>query len=148
MRLQTFNENIPRNTRRDTDDLRPLRFSAGAVSRRPLWLQFVVLSGFVCSSHVAVKKKKKKCVWIISSDILAFSPTLKDWGVPQGWCLILAPFVSSVLVWENPVRCDLCCPSSSHSVQKLQQNPLTSWFENLWCHSFYFNYSCWKKSDF
>lgn len=40
----------------------------------------------------------KKSMQIISSEILAFSPSLKGCGVPQGWCLILAPFVSSIQV--------------------------------------------------
>lgn len=57
-------------------------------------LQLAVLSGFVCSSHISGEKSMQ----IFSSEILAFSLSLKGCGVPQGWCLILAPFVSSIQV--------------------------------------------------
>lgn len=65
-----------------------------------LWQSIAVLSGGGFSSRVAGEKNSE---WINFSEILAFSPALKGGGVPQSWCLILAPFVSSALLQENPV---------------------------------------------
>lgn len=45
----------------------------------------------------------------------AFSPSLKAWGILQGWCVILAPFVCSIRIWEIPACCDVCCACSGRS---------------------------------
>lgn len=66
---------------------------------------------------------------------LAFGPSLKGWGVPQGWCLTLAPFVSSNRVWKIPDCCDLCCACSSHSGKC--QVPLFWKVLCMWCYSLF-----------
>lgn len=97
---------------------------------------------------LVLKCSREKCMWIISSEILAFSPSLKGWGVPQGWCLILAPFVSSIQVWVIPACCNLCCACSSRrgicSVKLLQLRFHVPLFSKVLCMRCYSLFSFFK----
>lgn len=91
------------------NDLRPACSTAGTESLAACWGSNLQFCRVLFAPHTS---SRGKSVWTISSEILAFSPALKGRGVPQGWRLILVPFVHSGS--GKSACCDLCCACSSH----------------------------------
>lgn len=69
-------------------------------------------------------------LWIVSSEILAFIPALKGWGVPQGWCLILAAFVHSGL-GKSCMLWSLLCLQQPWWHLRCEKAPTQIWPVNL-----------------
>lgn len=83
------------NMSKDANYLWPVCLSAGTEPLAAWCGSSLPFCRVLFAPHTSLGKKSMQ---IISSEILAFSPSLKGWGVPQAWCLILAKFLSSIQV--------------------------------------------------